>query len=295
MKLFKNKIYTFLLLKVTTLLLTSCGGGVPEEDTSGSAASVKKPLPVAEVLEMVAKENDITRTLYTKAIVGAGKKQGLKFDEDWQDDEVEAGPLPALFLRGISSAIRKSDVPLGLYLGSDFPVNASNKFQGQQAELFKKIKVDQKPQFFYDESQKLHTAMFADLAVAAPCVDCHNKHESTTKTDWKLGDVMGATTWQYPSDYMTYEEAIAVLKAYREGTKSIYNAYLKEIAAFKDSPKPVIGDKWPSGGFQLPSAEVFIDSVRKLASYNSLELLMSDVNVKKELSFKEAQNAIAAN
>lgn len=251
--------------------LVSCGKGIPEEESTSVAST--KAFSVEEVLEMVAAENDITRTLYTKGIVGAGKKQGMKFDEDWQDDEVEAGPLPALFLRGVSADIRKSPVPLGLYLGSDYPINASNKFEGQQAELFKKIKADRKPQFFYDEGQKVHTAMFADVAMAAPCVSCHNKHKNTSKSDWKLGDVMGATTWQYPSDSLSYKEAIGVLNAYRNGTKAIYNAYLAEISAFKNSEKPVIGDKWPSKGFFLPTAEVFIDSVRQKASYKTMEKL----------------------
>ncbi|WP_010179922.1 c-type heme family protein [Aquimarina agarilytica] len=269
----KPKLSKVVIAIAITKLLTSCGGTIPEESSS-EAISSNKAFSVEEILEMVAAENDITRTLYTKGIVGAGKKQGLKFDEDWQDDEVEAGPLPALFLRGISSDIRKSSVPLGLYLGSDFPINASNKLEGKQAELFKKIKANQKPQFFYDESQKLHTAMFADMAMAAPCVNCHNDHKNTTKKDWKLGDVMGATTWQYPSDSLSYKEAIGVLNAYRNGTKAVYNAYLAEIANFKNSKKPNIGKLWPSKGFNLPTAEVFIDSVRKLTSYKSLEVLV---------------------
>ena len=123
---------------------------IPEETSTGSS----KKFSVEAVLEVISKENDITRTLYTKSIVGAGKKQGMKFDEDWQKDEVEAGPLPALFLRGVSSSIQSGSVPLGLYLGSDFPINDANKFTGKQDELFKQIKEDQKPQFFYDEENK---------------------------------------------------------------------------------------------------------------------------------------------
>lgn len=254
-----------------SLIIISCGG-VPEEKTAESTE--KKAFAVSEVLTMVAHENDVTRTLYTKAIVGGGKKQGFKFDEDWQDEAVEAGPLPALFLRGIANDIRKGDVPLGLYLGSDFPINASNKLEGKQAELFKKIKEDRIPAHFFDEEAKQYTAMFADIAGAAPCVSCHNKHPQTTKTDWKLGDVMGATTWQYPKDSLTYTEAMDVLKAYRDGTKAIYNDYLAEIDAFKESEKPTVGDKWPSSGKYLPSPEVFIDSVRKLSSYTTFSALM---------------------
>ena len=118
MNYLKLKGISFFKIFAGSLILSSCGG-VPEETSSSDESN--KVFAVADILTLVAEENDVTRTLYTKAIVGAGKKQGLKFDEDWQDDDVEAGPLPALFLRGISSDIRKSDVPLGLYLGSDFP------------------------------------------------------------------------------------------------------------------------------------------------------------------------------
>lgn len=263
------KKITYIIGSIIAITMVACGG-VPEK-----SATIKeeKSFSVAEVLEMVAKENDVTRTLYTKAIVGPGKKQGMKFDEDWQKEDVEAGPLPALFLRGIANDIRKSDVPLGLYLGSDFPINKANLLEGKQAALFKKIKADRIPQHFYDEEQEVYTAMFADVAGAPACVSCHNKHEQTTKTDWKLGDVMGATTWQYPADSLSYDKTIAVLKAYRNGTKAIYEDYLEEIAAFKTSEKPTIGDKWPSKGKYLPSPEVFLDSVRKLASYETMKTL----------------------
>ncbi len=265
-------IYKFVLLSVLNLtLLNSCGGVPEEKSTSGS----ENAFSVAEVLEMVSKENDVTRTLYTKAIVGGGKKQGMKFDEDWRKDDVEAGPLPALFLRGVASSIRKSSVPLGLYLGSDFPVNAANKFEGKQAELFQQIKKDQKPQYFYDEDQKLHTAMFVDLASAGACVSCHNDHPQTTKSDWKLGDVMGATTWQYPKDSLSYKETVALLGSYAQGTVDIYEEYLEEIKEFTKSDKPTIGDKWPAEGNYLPTAEVFLDSVKKLSSYETMKHLMA--------------------
>ncbi len=258
-------------LLLTCIILTSCGG-VPEEKSK--TASEENAFSVEDVLEMVSKENDVTRTLYTKAIVGKGKAQGMKFDEDWRKDDVEAGPLPALFLRGVATSIQKNPVPLGLYLGSDFPVNAANKFEGKQADLFEQIKKDQKPQFFYDEEQKLHTAMFADLASAGACVSCHNDHPQTTKSDWKLGDVMGATTWQYPKDSLTYKETVAVLNSYAKGTVDIYMEYLDEIKAFEASEKPEIGKKWPAEGNYLPTAEVFLDSVKKLSSYETMKHLL---------------------
>lgn len=274
MKKILNSPYIVLIVLMLTLLVLNSCGGVPEEKEAGDLAETNV-FSVEEVLEMVAKENDVTRTLYTKAIVGKGKLQGMKFDEDWRKDDVEAGPLPALFLRGVATSIRKGEVPLGLYLGSDFPINNANKFEGQQETLFEDIKVTQDPKFFYDESQGLHTAMFADLASAQACVTCHNEHPQTAKTDWKLGDVMGATTWQYPKDSLTYSAAIDVLNAYAKGTVDIYVEYLDEIAAFKNSQKPEIGDKWPEEGNYLPTPEVFLDSVRKLSSYETMKTLVA--------------------
>jgi len=274
MKKLKNSPFLVLIILVVSFIILNSCGGVPEEKGNGSVAE-ENVFSVDEVLEMVSKENDVTRTLYTKAIVGKGKLQGMKFDEDWRKDDVEAGPLPALFLRGVATSIRKGPVPLGLYLGSDFPINNANKFEGEQEALFEDIKITQEPKFFYDESQELHTAMFADLASAAACVSCHNDHPQTSKTDWELGDVMGATTWQYPKDSLTYSDAVEVLNAYAQGTVDIYVEYLDEIAAFKSSEKPIIGDKWPTEGNYLPSPEVFLDSVRKLSSYDTMKTLMA--------------------
>ena len=255
---------SILMLVLAGTVLQSCGT-LPEE-----SASAKPSFSAADAFHIVAKENDVARTLYTKAIVGAGKKKGLKFDEDWEMAEVEAGPLPALFLRGISSEIKSGSVPLGLYLGSDFPVRKSNKFTGKQAELFAQIKEDAEARIFLDSENQLQTAMFPDFGTAAACITCHNEHPETMKTDWKLGDIMGATTWTYPKDSLTYEEVVEIVGAYRKGAIATYNKYLDKMSGFKTEAIPEIGDKWPSEGFYLPTAEVFMDSVGKLASAETM-------------------------
>lgn len=262
-------------------LLTSCGGeALPDEVSSdaGSSETMSEAaiFPVEKALEIVAKENDIARKLFTKGIVGPGKKQGIKFDEDWRKDDVEAGPLPALFLRGVSSDIQKGSVPLGLFLGSDFPINKANKFEGRQADLFAEIKKDEKPKFFFDEESKLHTAMFPDFASAAPCVSCHNEHPETTKDDWVLGDIMGATTWTYPKEKLTYKEVMDIVGAYRSGIKATLGEYVKEIDGFKNSDKPTVGEQWPTEGLFIPSPEAFLDSVQVLASTGTLNALLSE-------------------
>ncbi len=268
-----NTKYIKLLLQgslyglVLAMLLGACQS-LPEE--TGVTES-SKMYSIEEAFEMVAKENDVARTLYTKAIVGAGKKKGLKFDEDWEKDHVEAGPLPALFLRGIASDIRKKgEVPLGLFLGSDFPIRKSNKFSGKQADLFAEMRKDSVPKYFFDEESQLYTAMFPDFAVAAPCVNCHNDHPETTKTDWVLGDIQGATTWTYPSDSVTFEELQGILMAYRGGAAATFQRYLDKASGFKENEVPPVG-AWPAAGYSLPEPTVFLDSVNSLAAEETLK------------------------
>ena len=221
---------------------------------------------VEDAFKVIAKLNDITRTFYTKEIVGNGKKVGLKFDEHWKDKAVEAGPLPALFLRETSAVIEKNTIPLGLFLGSDYPIARANLFEGIQAEKFKEIKNNQQPTFFYDEDTKRYIGMFPDFASAGACVSCHNDHPDTPKKDWMLNDIMGATTWSYPRDSLTTNELMGWIKIYKHGTLETYNKYLEAISTFQDNPKPKIAEKFPAEGFFLPTAEKLNDTLSDLTS-----------------------------
>ena len=217
---------------------------------------------VNDGFKILAKLNDEYRTLYTKKIVGGGKKAGLKFDEDWLKDEVEAGPLPALFLRATSSFLEKSPVQLGLYLGSDFPISESNLFKGIQADKFKEIKQDKQPKFFFNKDTKRYIAMFPDFASVNACVSCHNNHKNSPKKDWKLNDIMGATTWSFPNDSLTTNELIDWVNVFNQGAQNTYSFYLDKTKSFEHFEQPEIGEKWPNEGeYVLPSVKTFSDTV----------------------------------
>jgi hypothetical protein len=247
---------------------------------------VSAPAPIAEagarddgamsvkhLLELCAAENDAVRGLYTREIVGKGKGVGLRFAEDWGQPGVEAGPLPALFLRATAKSLEKDPVRLGLFLGSDFPISRANLFAGRQAEVFKLIRADEQARHFFVEDLELYTAMFPDLAVAPACVSCHNEHPDTKKNDWKLGDVMGATTWTYPRSSVTPSEALEVLAALRRGFVDAYGGYVDKAHRFKKPP--VIGERWPEDGYFLPSPEVFMRELERRASSETLRRLLA--------------------
>src|SRR5262245_3956438 len=239
----------------------------------GGGGSSQSNVPIESVFRMVASENDAVRTLWTADIVSAGMKAGLKFDEKWREQNVAAGPLPALFLREAATALQKTRVPLGLFLGSDYPIAQSNLFTGEQAQHFRKVRETGEPAFFYTGDIKRYTAMFADVAVAPGCVSCHNEHPNSPKTDWKLKEIMGATTWSYPKSKVTTEEAIQILAALRTSFATAYDAYLAKVSTF--AKPPPIGQKVPRDGYAVPARQVFIQEFERRASAKTVDRLIN--------------------
>ena len=270
-----NKLFILVSLTMACLTVYLFATAPPPLDDGLKKQGIQ--LPVSVLFNIIAEENNVVRSLYTKEIVTQSKKSGLKFSEDWQDKTVEAGPLPALFLRAVSQALEKKPVPVSLFLGSDFPISSANAFDGQQNKIFQQIKKEpHKPAFFYAEGIKRHVAMFPDFAIAAACVDCHNKHPDTPKKDWKLGDVMGATTWLYPDETLSIEEIMQTVAVLRSCFKEVYSGYLQKTQNFTSPPE--IGDKWPADGYYLPSEEVFFTRYEQQASRETMRILLAQIH-----------------
>ncbi len=261
-------VFVLLASVAIAYLVASAPAPLPEAMAQDASA-----LSVKRLLEICAAENTRVRELYTKEIVGKGTEVGLNFDEKWRQPDVEAGPLPALFLRETAKNLERDPVQLGLFLGSDFPIAQANLFKGQQAEVFGRMRVNRKAHHFFIEDLGLYTAMFPDFAVASACVTCHNEHPHTPKRDWKLNDVMGATTWTYPKATVSINEALDVLAALRRSFHEAYNAYIEKAKTFSNPPS--IGEQWPTNGYYLPSPEVFMREVEQRTSPASLHLLLT--------------------
>jgi len=230
-------------------------------------------VPTQLALSILNHENNVARSLYTKEIVLAGKKQGLKFDEDWKKNNLDAGPLPAQFLRETANQIEKSPQPIGLFLGSDFPVNSANRLSGKQMIFFNALKDTQQPQYFYADDIDRHIYMAADIAISRACVSCHNEHKDSPKTNWKLNDIMGATTWTYPDSHMDHDNLINMISTYRKSVQKTYGRYLEKVSGYRN--KPEIGSRWPRQGFYLPSSDIFMQRFEQEASSTTLLSLIN--------------------
>jgi hypothetical protein len=260
------------LVAVIVYLFASAPSELPE---GSSASASDKVIPIETVLRLVAAENDVARALYAGEIVEPGQSAGLVFNENWRDEAVEAGPLPELFLRETSASLTDSPIALGLFLGSDFSIVASNGFSARQMTGFANIKTSHEPQIFLDDNTQLYTAMFPELASVQSCVDCHNGHPDSPKTDWAVGDVMGATTWTYPKGAVTANEALLILSALRSGFGAAYEAYITRAQGFSNPPE--VGDQWPRDGYFLPSPEVFLAEFSSRASPLTIETIIAAV------------------
>lgn len=213
-------------------------------------------ISVARLFDILNHENRVARATWTADIVGAGKPVGLAFAEDWRAASVEAGPLPALFLRETAGYLEKHGHGLALFLGSAYPINAANRFAGSQVEHARALEATGSPQYFFEPTLGRHTAMFADVAVADACVSCHNEHADSPKHDWKRGDVMGATTWMYPDAEVSVDTALRLVGVLRAGFRTTYQRYLDKTRTFAAPPE--LGERWPRDGRYLPTVDAFM-------------------------------------
>ena len=238
------------------------------------AGADARDVPVETLFRMLDAENASIRAIYTGEIVTPGLKTGLKYREDWKSADVHAGPLPALLLRETANRLQRRVPELNLFLGSKYPIEASNLFTGAQSGYFDAIEREGDPQFFLDRSTGRYTAMFPDIASTPACVSCHNEHAKSPRKDWKQGDVMGATTWSFARATLSTDEVIAILGAYREAALDAYGSYLEKAEGFDTAARPQLGERWPKDGLYLPDTDTFRKRVEERNSIASLNLLL---------------------
>ncbi len=252
----------------------------PELPDTNEAMAQDRVVDVSNMFSAMNAINDAARRIYTSRIVGGGKEAGLAFGEDWADPLVEKGPLPALFTRLVAARMETKPPQLGLYLGSDKPINKSNLFSGPQAIAFSQLKATEAGVYLKSDDAGF-VAMYPDVASAKPCVSCHNEHADSPKTNWKLNEVMGATTWTYPKAALGSVEYLEVTEAFYASVREAYQIYLDKAAGFQDDV--IVGDAWPEKGkMVLPDADTFIAEVQA----ESAAMVLNDLVLDASAEFK---------
>ncbi len=110
--------------------------------------------------------------------------------------------LPAQFLMNTSRLIREKGLGLDFQLISLWPINMKNgpgnKFERVGLETVEYHPIRPYAGLVTVGHKLFFRSIYADLAVATTCVECHNAHPKSPKRDFKLWDVMGGLVVTLP-------------------------------------------------------------------------------------------------
>ncbi len=169
------------------------------------AASVAADgLPYQKVADMLYQVMSANREVYTRLVVQrlTIEEEILTASEHFEDDS--ALPLPAQMFRFAAEAVLDNTGDFSYSLLSLNPINKQN---GPGTDLEKEglgYVVDQPGESFYGEEtlggNRYFTAVYPDYAIVEACVNCHNNHRDSPRTDLEVGDVMGGVIVRIPID-----------------------------------------------------------------------------------------------
>lgn len=170
---------------VSAALLTACN--------DSSKSSAVSPQRMTDAIHTVLEAD---RTTYTQKIVNrlTLEEKNITASEHWQEDKALA--LPAQMFRMSAELVNEKDPGFSYALISEWAINKKNlpRTDGEKEGIAALAKNPALP--YYTEetlgSNKYFTAVYADTAIAEACIQCHNKHKDSPRTDFKTGDVMGA-------------------------------------------------------------------------------------------------------
>lgn len=166
-----------------------------------SATSVGvPPETVADYLRAVIMAH---RHFYTIHIANRLRQERIvDVSENWKT--THALPLPVQLIRETSEIAELTGPNVRYRLISQWPINKANA-AGTEFERRGLKEVQARPNRRYSSSspvagsaEQLFEAVYADIAVTAACVECHNAHPSSPKKDFKVGDVMGGLVISFP-------------------------------------------------------------------------------------------------
>ncbi len=167
-----------------------------------------------KLVETSARENaqnysealNVVRSRYTSEVVERVRSHGIEVTHNYADRQA-AIPLPATFTIDLGQHIGESGsrVQVSLYSDAPFPWRAERQLDEFQRRAWKQLQEQPSvPVEQFDWDQRVLRYATADL-MRASCVECHNTHADTPKSDWREGDVRGVLEVTLPLDRVVAE------------------------------------------------------------------------------------------
>ncbi|MCH8342361.1 MAG: response regulator [Planctomycetes bacterium] len=144
------------------------------------------------------------RTLYTSEVVVRVQGHGVEVTHDYATKE-GAIPLPATLSMLLGERIGEASSGASVRLFSDYPFPW--RTNGGPQDDFERQAIDQlrqnadQPFFRFEESAGHGVLRYATADLMRDsCINCHNTHPDSPKTNWKVGDVRGVLEITLPLD-----------------------------------------------------------------------------------------------
>lgn len=182
-------------------IVTIAALAVPSLSAMDKNPGTPEGVPLRTVADYLRAVIMAHRHFYTIHIVNRlGKERIVEASENWQ--ATHSLPLPVQFLQETSDMAELTGPNVRYHLISQWPINKSNA-PANEFERMALKEVQAHPNRPYSsttgagEGQSFET-VYADVAVTTACVQCHNLHPNSPKSDFKVGDVIGGLVISFP-------------------------------------------------------------------------------------------------
>ena len=201
-----------ILISVLLLGVLICAGVVWQITQFSQRQTTRTSLATAQSLERQVRE---LRGYYTDRVVSAAQSEDLLVTHDYAD-QAGAIPLPATMVHELNAILTdKEGYTIRLYSEFPFPFRldggAHDDFEHRALEVLKA----NPDEFFWRQEEYGGVPSIryagADRMVAPACVNCHNTHPLSPKTDWRIGDVRGVIEVIIPIDEALRESEAAAI------------------------------------------------------------------------------------
>ena len=142
----------------------------------------------------MAEQFKTIRAYYTENIIKKVTASGALKPSINHKGEADSVPLPATMIHDLSELLAEQDTRLSLFSAYPFPNRADRQLDGFQQEAWDFLQRNPDQYFSRQETlngHEVYRVAVADRMVAEACVNCHNSHPDTPKSDWKIGDIRG--------------------------------------------------------------------------------------------------------
>ncbi len=135
------------------------------------------------------------RSYYTKNVVKKAKESGMRIHFEHRDSK-NTIPLPATVIQDLSQQLNDGENGLKLKLYSKFPFpnrkdRVLDDFANEALDYFSESSGETFVKKDLASGRENVRVAIADRLTVQACVNCHNSHPDTPKSDWNLGDVRG--------------------------------------------------------------------------------------------------------